>query len=222
MRSVGLIAILISTACSGSSKPPEPATPIGNQVKPAAESDPQLADEGSSADCGTSYGGMTYGCLGLFGSLTGVEGVPIEGELVGGIGMGRLGDDGGGTGGGTSGHASGSGSGYGVGGGRRLVRPTADSTADKAAIRSNIKHNIHKIQACYEEALLQDAKLTGKVTTKFTIGADGKVTSSTASGVHADVAACIAHVIHTIEFPKPTSGGVVNVVYPFVFKSQGD
>jgi len=55
------------------------------------------------------------------------------------------------------------------------------------------------------------------VEVKFSIALDGAVTRANATGVHPDVASCVANVILGLEFPKPTGGGV-EVTYPFVFE----
>jgi hypothetical protein len=101
-----------------------------------------------------------------------------------------------------------------------LGQPGVQGDLDKAIIRRYIKRNIDKIQHCYEKQLLADPWLAGMVRTQFTIGGDGKVTSSTGAGIAADLASCVAAVIQHIEFPKPTGNGVVKVSYPFVFSSR--
>jgi hypothetical protein len=37
-----------------------------------------------------------------------------------------------------------------------------------------------------------------------------------------DVENCVADAIRSIQFPKPTGGGFVNVTYPFTFKAAGN
>ncbi len=167
------------------------------------------------------YGGLIGAEAGRDGGL-GSPGTSGGGGIGGTIGTGRYG---------SIGHGSGTGSGYGVGGGRgpRTSKPpstsigqptTSDVSLDKAIIRRYIKRNIQKLTYCYEKELLVTAKLTGTVTAKFTIGVDGLVVSSTASGLTANVDGCVANVIRAIEFPKPKGGGVVNVSYPFTFKPE--
>jgi hypothetical protein len=129
------------------------------------------------------------------------------------------------------------GSGYGVGTGPssgprnrtpppptvRLGMPNATGgELDKAIIRRYIKRNIQKIQYCYEKELLAKPNIKGTVATTFTIGGDGLVKSSTATGVDKDVASCIAGVIKAIEFPKPKDNKVVTVNYPLTFAQPGD
>ncbi len=103
-----------------------------------------------------------------------------------------------------------------------IGQPNAQGDLDKAIIRRYIKRNIQKIQYCYERQLTTKPKLAGTVHAQFTIGVDGKVTSSTGAGVDAAVASCVAEVIQDIEFPKPKNNGVVTVRYPFVFRPGDD
>ncbi len=160
--------------------------------------------------------------------------------MNGGFGFGRSGEGGGGTGWGTIGtgkygvigHGSGTGSGYGVGGGRGGLRgrstemptvsigqPTTQGDLDKAIIRRYIKRNIQKLTYCYEKELLDSPTLKGTVTASFTIGGDGLVSASTATGMgNTDVETCIAAVIKAIEFPKPKGNGPVTVKYPLTFQ----
>jgi len=148
------------------------------------------------------------------------------GDSNAGFGSGALGSGWGtiGTGRyGTIGH----GSGYGTIGGRaRLTgaptvsigQPNAQGDLDKAIIRRYIKRNLNKIQYCYEKQLLAKPTIKGTIQTQFLITAEGSVATADASGFDNEVAACIAGVIKSIEFPKPKGGGVVQVNYPFTFR----
>ena len=170
----------------------------------------------------------------IYGGLLGNE----TGEMNGGFGYGRtgFGPGGGGTGWGTIGtgrygtigKGSGTGSGYGVGGGSgrsttayptlRVGQPTATGDLDKAIIRRYIKRNYQKLLYCYEKELLAKPTLAGTITAQFTIGVDGLVSSSTASGLaNANVEACVAGVIQAIEFPKPKNQSTVVVSYPLTY-----
>lgn len=173
----------------------------------------------------------------IYGVLLGSE----AGDLGGGLGFGRsgFGPGGGGTGWGTIGTGRygtiGHGSGYGVGGGRGGMRgrttavptisigqPNAQGDLDKAIIRRYVKRNIQKIQYCYEKQLLAKPTLAGTVQTQFFIAPSGQVASATAAGVDPDVAACIATVLKSIEFPRPKGGGGVQVNYPFTLRLPED
>jgi hypothetical protein len=103
-----------------------------------------------------------------------------------------------------------------------IGQPSVQGDLDKAIVRRYIKRNIQKIQYCYEKQLLNKPRLAGTVQAQFEIGDEGKVVSSTATGVDAAVTSCVADVIRQIEFPKPKTGGVVQVNYPFMFRLGGD
>lgn len=101
---------------------------------------------------------------------------------------------------------------------------TSDSVAsapgkmDKAVIGREVKRNIAKIRYCYEKELARTPDLAGTVTVSFVIGADGRVTSSRASGMgNTAVESCAAALIQRIQFPKPEKAPVA-VNYPFTFR----
>ncbi len=151
-------------------------------------------------------------------------GEPMGGELKElpqSFGFGRKGGDPGmGTIGTMQGIGSATGSGFGVSGLRlnrvRAGAVTTKGTLDKNVIRRVVRRYLAKITYCYEKQLLATPDLKGTVTAEFVIGVDGKVRSSTATGLgNTDVESCIARAIQQIEFPKP-KGGEVNVRYPFV------
>jgi hypothetical protein len=131
----------------------------------------------------------------------------------------------GGEGGGVLGHGAGTGQGGGnpCGGMRGrghvpvvlLESATVTGPLDRAIIRRYIKRNLNRIQSCFEHALQSHPGLAGTVTAMFEIGTDGRVASSSATGL-ADVDTCIAGVIKAIEFPKPAA--TTTVTFPFVFR----
>ncbi len=99
----------------------------------------------------------------------------------------------------------------------KLGAPTVKGTLDKAILRRYLKRQILRLQYCYEKELLQTRGLEGTVTLAFTIGVEGVVTTSTASGLgNTNVETCTAGVLKAIEFPKPKSGEVT-VTYPLTF-----
>jgi hypothetical protein len=185
-------------------------------------SSPQLATqpapppERGASTGGATYGGASYGGLAALVGRGEVDGVVDDlstggggGTGVGTIGVGKYG---------AAGHGQGGG---GVGAGPPTVSigaPGGSSEAlDPAIIRRYIRRNIDKIQRCYEQELPGDPKLAGRVTVRFTIGADGRVIHVSAAGMPT-VEECVAAVISTIQFPPPRGGGIVNVNYPFIFQ----
>jgi hypothetical protein len=97
---------------------------------------------------------------------------------------------------------------------------TTGGDLDKAIIARYMRRNLQKFSYCYEKQLLVDSKLAGKLTAKFTIGTNGNVETSEASGVDPAVSECYAAVIKAIEFPKPKDGTAVAVTYPFTMKPK--
>jgi hypothetical protein len=102
-----------------------------------------------------------------------------------------------------------------------IGQPNAQGDLDKAIIRRYMKRNIMKITYCYEKELLSSPDLAGTVIVQFFISPDGKVATSSASGLSPRVSACVAGVIKSIEFPKPKGGGGVQVNYPFTMRPNG-
>ncbi len=94
---------------------------------------------------------------------------------------------------------------------------------DKSIIRRVIRTHLNEVRFCYEKELMKAAALSGRITTRFTIGATGAVVSS---GIEAStlgnpaVEACVAAAVRRWDFPRP-EGGVVVVSYPFVLKAAG-
>ncbi|MBA3540349.1 MAG: AgmX/PglI C-terminal domain-containing protein [Deltaproteobacteria bacterium] len=96
--------------------------------------------------------------------------------------------------------------------------PNKQGDLDKAVIKKSIKQSLDAITHCYEKELLAKPTLAGTIMVQFFISPNGKVASSSASGVDPAVASCVAAVIKKIEFPKPKGGGGVQVNYPFTFR----
>lgn len=147
---------------------------------------------------------------------TGHSGLGYSYSGDGTIGLGTIG---------TSGY-SGSGTGYGSGFGRLPPKksPVTLGTAkvrgdlDPTIVRRYVMRYQNRLGFCYEKEQLATPTLAGKLTVDFTIGADGKVSTATAKGVHANLETCVANAIKAIEFPKPKTPGDVTVSYPLTFK----
>ena len=92
------------------------------------------------------------------------------------------------------------------------------SDYSKSIIRRYIMRYREKLGYCYEKQLLVHPAMAGQVTAAFFIGPAGVVQSSSAQGMDAEVAGCIATVIGTIAFPPPRDGSGVQVNYPFTFR----
>jgi hypothetical protein len=97
-------------------------------------------------------------------------------------------------------------------------RVTVVGSLDKDVIRRVIKRAMPAIKYCYEQGLLQNKNLAGKVSIYFVISNNGTVASATPkAGISATVDQCVAKKISQLAFPNP--GGLVEVTYPFVFQA---
>ena len=106
----------------------------------------------------------------------------------------------------------------------RTSRPSAAAAADtsgslgeldRPTIQRYVNRYLDRIKHCYEQRRLAVPALAGTVQAEFLITPGGGVASSTATGLDAEVAACVARVIKDIEFPR--SGDSIDVKYPFHF-----
>lgn len=114
-------------------------------------------------------------------------------------------------------------------GGARAAKDSAKPAGESAKIevkgelkldlvRGVIKQHIGEVRLCYETELAKNLELAGRVTIRFTIGAEGKVTepkvkSSTLNSPA--VEKCLTDAVGVWEFPRPKRGTVA-VEYPFV------
>ncbi len=90
---------------------------------------------------------------------------------------------------------------------------------DKSIIRRYLRRTIEKLTDCYEKQLLDTPTLKGAATMRFTIGADGIVSASTATGLGSTtVETCVATVVKGIEFPRPKGNATVNVASSLTFR----
>jgi hypothetical protein len=134
---------------------------------------------------------------------------------------------------GTYSHGDKTGTGYKVGGapgepgGRKPKDPLKWSTGqvevkeiDPNILRQYIHKKKDQLSYCYQKELTVKPSLSGTVTAKFTIDANGKVIVSSASGMDDNVDQCVSDIISTIEFPA--FGSIVNVTrYPFIYHPAG-
>jgi len=98
-----------------------------------------------------------------------------------------------------------------------LGQPATNGDLDKAEVRKVVKSAKQKITYCYEKTLLAKPTIKGTVQVQFFIKPDGTVGNAAANGFDPDVASCLEDVIKSLSFPKPKSGGGVQVNYPFSF-----
>jgi hypothetical protein len=89
---------------------------------------------------------------------------------------------------------------------------------DPAVIQHVIRHGFDGFRACFEEHLTPCPNLQNRVTVRFVIGRDGRVTRAVDAGSELPdrrVVACAARHMATLRFPPP-KGGPVTVTYPIM------
>jgi len=161
---------------------------------------------------------------------------------VGGVRVGRAGDEGIGSGtrgSGTGGPGSGSGVGINDIGavGRRGTADTGQRTArkvkskmstasggvsgkiDAAKVRGTIRRFLGGVRHCYEMQLKVNPNLKGRIAIQFVIGPSGGVSSCSVTGDSMGntlVSSCVCRRVRRWKFPPPDEGSVT-VSYSFVF-----
>lgn len=101
-------------------------------------------------------------------------------------------------------------------GGGDIVEPVQDT---RTAIQMTMRRNVAKFRYCYQQALMKNPKLQGRVTLKLDVDAQGRVTTAKATGdLGDDVPACIEKVAKSLVFPALPEGPT-SVTYPFHFQS---
>jgi len=209
----------------------------------------QVANQGILAILGKGSGGLStvLGSSGLGGELKGAIG-GLTGNAVGDAhGFGGLGLRGAGPGGGavgetvsvgaigTRGRGGGS-SNFGAGVGGLGAKGSAEvkidtsavsitGTIDRELIRRVIQANHGKFRYCYENELVRNPRLSGRIAVRFQIDAQGKVTFANVASTtmnNAAVENCVVARIRGLTFPMPQGGGVALVTYPFLFTPPGE
>ena len=93
---------------------------------------------------------------------------------------------------------------------------------NRCTIDSYVRKSVDEIKKCYEDELVKDPKIAGRVVINFIIQATGNVVKSKVQRTtmnNPKVEQCAAEVVKKIKFPKPKGGGIVIVNYPFLFKN---
>ncbi len=103
--------------------------------------------------------------------------------------------------------------------------PGIGSAMDRELVRRVIHEHRAQLRFCYESELSSHPGMTGRISVKFTIAADGSVQrASVDSSTLNDrsVESCITTRVAEWLFPKPKGGGIVVVNYPFILKASGE
>lgn len=83
-------------------------------------------------------------------------------------------------------------------------------------VRRIVRQNHPRFRHCYEQGLLRNPSLEGRVSVCFVIGRNGAVTHVADGGSDLPdpaVIRCVSSAFYDLGFPKP-EGGIVTVVYP--------
>lgn len=135
------------------------------------------------------------------------------------------------------GSLSGSGTGGGAGAGdygltpsrgREIKAPVEEEVVivgglDQEVIASIIRRYLSQISHCYEQQLVSNPRLKGKVVVAFTISGTGSVSAAQVAETtlaNAPTEKCMIQKILGWKFPKPRGGGTVGVKYPFLLMSN--
>ena len=101
-------------------------------------------------------------------------------------------------------------------GGGEIVEPVQDT---RLLIHTTMRRNTVKFQYCYQQALMKNPKLEGRMTLKLDVDAQGRVTNAKATGdLGDDVPVCMEKVAKSLVFPALPEGPT-SVTYPFHFQS---
>jgi len=76
------------------------------------------------------------------------------------------------------------------------------------------------VTCCYQDALVDDPDLRGRVVVRFTVGKDGRVTKAGIKSTTAEnegLERCLVETFLPVEFQKPVGGGIAIISYPLLF-----
>jgi TonB family protein len=102
---------------------------------------------------------------------------------------------------------------------------TTHGNLDKEIIRRIVRRHLNEVKYCYDQALVRQPKLEGRLVAQFTIAGTGQVIasvrqSSTLGAPAAEM--CVVNAIKRWQFPAPMGGGLAIVTYPFTFSPAGN
>jgi len=104
----------------------------------------------------------------------------------------------------------------------RPGRPTVDGPLASEIIRRVVRRHINELRFCYDQELVRNPTLAGRVELSFTIARNGSVASSSVSSStlsNASAETCMWRAVRRWRFPS--SEGVVRVTYPVILASGG-
>jgi hypothetical protein len=86
-------------------------------------------------------------------------------------------------------------------------------------IQRVVRQNFGRFRLCYEQGLMKNPNLEGRVAVRFVIGRDGQVSHTSNGGSDlpdSGVVSCVISAYYGLSFPAPENG-IVTVVYPIAF-----
>jgi hypothetical protein len=102
---------------------------------------------------------------------------------------------------------------------------TSHGSLDKEIIRRIVRRHLNEVKYCYDQALVRQPKLDGRLVAQFTISGNGRVIASVVQSStlgSTPVEMCVVNAIKRWEFPAPSGGGLAIVSYPFTFAPAGN
>ncbi len=105
----------------------------------------------------------------------------------------------------------------------RMVTSTVIGRMPPETIQLVVRQNAGRFRACYNEGLLRNPKLRGRVSTLIKLNPDGQVVESRDNGSElpdAQVVSCIVHAFEALTFAK--SPQWLTVIYPFMLHPAGE
>ncbi len=183
--------------------------------------------EGLGGDLKGAIGGIT----GAVGDAHGFGGLGLKGTGLGGggvgttVGVGAIG---------TKGRGGGVGD-YGKGAGGLGKKASSEVTIDTSSVlvvgydrelvRRVVQSHHSQLRYCFENELIRNPKLGGRVLVKWVITGDGSVSNASVAATtmnNSKAESCMVSRVRSWKFPPPKGGGIASISYPFVFRSAGD
>lgn len=99
--------------------------------------------------------------------------------------------------------------------------PKQGAFCKESNIREVVQKRANALRNCYEQQLLANPDLSGKIIVFWKIGLDGKVTDASIKSTtmnNARVESCLTQTVRRLRFDKP-DGGICVVEFPFIFTS---
>ena len=102
-----------------------------------------------------------------------------------------------------------------------MEAPKQGAFCKESNIRDVVQKRSNALRNCYEQQLLANPDLSGKIIVFWKIGLDGKVTDASIKSTtmnNARVESCLTSYIRKLTFDKP-DGGICVVEFPFIFSA---